>query len=89
MVSKTLSKELEKELYNFERLNDLCLSLNEAAQGASFCAYVTFDNEFSYRQCLKKLQNLELLTYALQQDKYKMDGQTVFIRVCIYMYIFA
>jgi hypothetical protein len=87
MALKVLTTKLKKLLYRFEILNELCLSLNEVAQRASYCAYITFDNEYSYIQCLEKLQNLGLLTYMLQQNKYKMDGQTVFIRVSLYLYV--
>jgi hypothetical protein len=87
MALKILTTKLKKLLYRFEILNELCLSLNEAAQRTSYCAYITFDNEYSYIQCLEKLQNLGLLTYMLQQKKYKMDGQTVFIKVSLYVYV--
>jgi hypothetical protein len=88
MPSNKLTKTLKNQLYTFEKSNDLCLSLNEKAQRSSYCAYITFENEYSYRQCLVKLQNLELLTYFLQPNKYKMDGQTVFVRVRIFIYIY-
>lgn len=88
MASRKLFRKLRFELYDFEILNDKCLSLHEEAQKSSFCAYVTFANEFSYYQCITKLQNTELLTYVLQDKKYKMDGQTVFIKVCKCVYLY-
>ena len=89
LEKNVMINNLKIALYKFEYFNDLCLLLHESAQNSVHSAYITFESEYSYADCLRQIPNQGIFTRLIQDRKYNLEGQTVFIKVRTALIIFA
>ena len=86
-VKSTVIMALKIALFKFEYYNDKCLALSEQAKGNIHSAFITFENEYSYVSCLKQIPNIGIFTRIIQDKKYNIDGQTMFITVRFHRFL--
>jgi hypothetical protein len=86
-VKSTVIMALKIALFKFEYYNDKCLALSEEAKGNIHSAFITFENEYSYVSCLKQIPNIGIFTRIIQDKKYNIEGQTMFITVRFHRFL--